>query len=147
MELPDADKINYWKTSTSQPEKWIDRAAAQIEALGGHVLAHAYGQDPTTGASAYMMQFKIGEDDFKVVWPVLPVKDKKDQLTARRQTATLLYHDIKAKCLSATIKGARRAFFEYLRLPDGQTAGDMSGVDILEIPLILQGFDVPQIER
>jgi len=147
MKLPQAEKINYWKTSTSQPEKWLDRASDQIEVLGGTVLTHAFGKDPSLGTSAYLMIFQIGGDQFKIVWPVLPIKNEKDQLAARRQAATLLYHDVKAKCLSATIKGARKAFFEYLSLPDGRSAGDLATEELLKIPSILRGFTVPQIEE
>jgi hypothetical protein len=34
----------------------------------------------------------------------------------------LMYHDVKAKCLFATVFGIRAAFFSYLLLPDGRTA-------------------------
>jgi hypothetical protein len=126
MELPLAEEINYWKTSSSSPDKWLEKAAEQIEKLGGKVLTYAFGNDPEINRQAYLMQFKIGDDDFKVIWPVLPTRSDRDSLAAKRQAATLLYHDIKNKCLNARIRGHRRAFFEYYMLPDGRTAPDAS---------------------
>jgi len=35
MTLPFAEKLNYWKTSSSSPDIWIERASKQIEKLGG----------------------------------------------------------------------------------------------------------------
>lgn len=145
-ELPHAEDVNYWKTGKSTPDRWLEKAEHQIKALGGHVFVSAFGQDPSVGTAAYLVDFEIGGDRFKAVWPVLPTRKEKDLPAAKRQAATLLYRDIKAKCLSAIIKGARRAFFEYLRLPDGQTAGDIANEDLFEIPMILRGFDVLQIE-
>ena len=148
MNLPYAENINYWKTGKSSPDVWLERAARQIEGLGGHVLTHAFGQDPSMGTSAYLMQFEIKNDQYKLVWPVLPVENDtpKNREAAKRQAATLLYHDVKAKTLVATVKGTRRAFFEYLVLPDGRTTPDLAVDELLQLPRILEGFGVPQIE-
>ncbi|MBN1840849.1 MAG: hypothetical protein JW883_01015 [Deltaproteobacteria bacterium] len=59
MRLPYGNEINYWRTNTSQPEKWLDRATSQIETLAGRVLMYALGQDATTGTSAYVMMFGV----------------------------------------------------------------------------------------
>ena len=85
------------------------------------MLMEGFGSEPTTGKSAFMLAFEIEGDNFKVVWPVLPSK-RGNEKAARRQAATMLYHDVKAKCLSAVVLGARAAFFSYLLLPDGRTA-------------------------
>lgn len=40
-----ANDLNYWKTSRTPPDKWIEKAAKQIEKLGGRVLAQAFACD------------------------------------------------------------------------------------------------------
>jgi hypothetical protein len=62
---------------------------------------------------------------------VLP-SEKGNELAARRQAATMLYHDTKAKCLSAVVLGTRIAFFSYLLLPDGRTAAEASFPELAE---------------
>ena len=139
MKLPNAEDINYFKTSKISPDSWVDNAATLIENLGGKVYTHAFGVNER-GASAYMVLFVIGGDEFKLVWPVLPCKAG-NEVAAKRQAATLLYHDVKARCLTALIKGPREAFFNYLLLPDGRTAAEASIPELMDaIPSILRGF-------
>jgi len=128
MNLPNADDMNYWKTSKVDADTWIDKTKLLITGFGGTILGDAYGNDVNIGRSAYMIHFSIGTDTFKLVWPVLPSEELK---AARRQAATMLYHDTKAKCLKAAIFGARTAFFEYLILPDGRQASQLSSPEIL----------------
>ena len=120
MDLPYAEKINYWKTSRSAPDLWIQRAKNQIEKFGGKILAEGFGAN-ADGKAAYMIGFEMQGDKFKIIWPVLP-SENNDEKAARIQAATMLYHDVKTKCLSATVLGAKSAFFAYLLLPDGRTA-------------------------
>ena len=142
-DLPDAEDVSYWQTSKSGPDTWLERTAELIEQLGGTIYTHAFGKDDQ-GNSAYMLQFKIGEDAFKLVWPVLHSRTGKD-MAAKRQAATLLYHDVKAKCLTARILGSRTAFFGYLLLPDGRTAAAASIPELMEdVPLALAGYSHPQ---
>ena len=135
MKLPFAEKLNYWKTSSSSPDTWIERASSQIEKLGGIVFGHAFGTMPETGSSAYMLTFEIEGERYRVVWPVLPTKSKAKDVNkaAKRQAATFLYHDIKARCLSATVLGPRSAFFSYLLLSDGRTAVEHSIEQVSEL--------------
>ncbi len=129
QDLPMAEDINYWKTGTSSPDTWIDKALRQIKQLGGEVLRHAFGSDTNLGREAYMVEFAIDGQTYKIVWPVLPSKAN-DNRAARRQAATMLYHDIKARCISATVLGARTAFFAYMRLPGGQTAAEATSAQL-----------------
>lgn len=138
--LPYAETINYWKTSKSSPDEWIRRACNVIEKHTGRVNIHAFGKDGS-GNEAYMIQFTLAEIEFKAIWPILPVRYKEDKLAARRQAATLLHHDIKAKCLESTVKGAKVAFFEYLLLPDGRTASEATLPELLQgIPLEISQY-------
>ena len=64
---------------------------------------------------------------------------------ARIQAATLIYHDTKAKCLSAVVLGARAAFFSYWMLPDGRTAVEASVPELAKgIPAI---FAAPHLGK
>lgn len=130
MKLPYAETINYWQTSRSSPDTWIEKAKNQIEKLGGKILGEGFGKN-AEGNAAYMVYFTIGGNKFRCIWPVLPT-DTGNEQAARRQAATMLYHDIKAKCIEATVKGARVAFFEYLLLSDGRTAAEASEQELLE---------------
>jgi len=141
MDLPYAEDLNYWKSGTSAPDKWIEDAMRLIENLGGTVLSQAFGAE-RSGRAAYMINFVIGGEEFRLVWPVLPTKNGKlaDSLPAKRQAATMLYHDVKTKCLKAAIFGARTAFFEYLVLPDGRMASQVSNPELSHIsPTFLLG--------
>jgi hypothetical protein len=131
MDLPYAEEINYWKTGTSSPDTWIERAIRQIQALDGIVLAEAFGKD-VNGRSAYMLAFEISRERFKAVWPVLSSKSGNEK-AARIQAATLLYHDVKARCLTSKILGTRAAFFSYLILEDGRTISQISNDEIINV--------------
>jgi len=128
-ELPYAEDIgHYWQTSKSSPDQWIDRCKKLIESIGGVVVAEGFGA--VEGRSAYMMAFEIGDNSFKVVWPVLPSATGKS-LAARRQAATLLYHDIKAKAMTASVLGSKVAFFSYMMLSDGRVASEVAAPELI----------------
>jgi len=127
-----AEDLNYYRTGKSGPDAWITLAKGEIRRAGGTVQAEAFGSD-ASGRAAYMLTFQIGGDQFKLVWPVLESRDPKNEQAARVQAATMLYHDIKAKCVTAKVMGARAAFLPYLLLPTGQTASQSSSADLLEM--------------
>lgn len=128
MELPFAEDLgHYWETSHSTADTWIDRTRKLIENVGGVMMVEGFGS--VEDHAAYMMAFKIGEDDFKVVWPVLPSRSGRVS-AAKRQAATLLYHDIKAKVMTASVLGTRAAFFAYMVLPDGRSASEAAAPEL-----------------
>ena len=129
MKLPYAEDINYWRTGRSDPDTWMERAKAQVAKLGAKVLSEGYARGKEK--AAFMLHFEAQGEEFRVVWQVLPTRGDNER-AARIQAATLLYHDVKAKCLEATVKGVRAAFFEYLLLPDGRTASEASEPELLE---------------
>jgi hypothetical protein len=129
-ELPYAEDCNYWKSGQSSPDTWLARAVKQIEGVGGAVLGEAFGRDATTGRAAYMLQFAISRDHFKLVWPVLPTRTGNEK-AARIQAVTMLYHDVKARCVSAKVLGARATFFTFLQLPDGRSAAEASAPELV----------------
>lgn len=132
-DLPFAEDVNYWRTGKSPAEMMLERAERVIVKLGGDVTLLARGR--YDGRTAYCIQFDLGDDSFRIVWPVLESKydypDENFNRNAERQAATLLFHDTKARALRASIFGAQRAFIEFLILADGSTI-DQRGPDILE---------------
>ncbi len=137
MELPFAEDIgHYWKTGQSSPDQWMEKTRKLIEGLGGEILAEGFGA--TSDREAFMLSFTINQDKYKVVWPVLPSKTN-SKMAARRQAATLLHHDIKAKAMTSSVLGAKVAFFSYAVLPDGRTASELATPELAEaFPLQLR---------
>ena len=130
MNLPYAEDVgHYWQTSQSSPDVWIDRAKKVIKDLGGEILADGYGS--AGGQAAFMLAFKFKSDNYKVVWPVLPTYSGKDA-SAKRQAATMLYHDVKAKAMTASVLGIQVAFFSYMPLPDGRIAGELAKPELAD---------------
>lgn len=125
MELPFAEDVPYWKTGQSSPDTWIEKAKRTITQFGGELLAEGFGCEHGAARSAFLLAFRLDGEEFRITWPVLPTRHG-SELSARRQAATMLYHDIKARCLSARVLGARMAFFAWLRLPDGRVAGQLA---------------------
>jgi len=137
--LPYAEDVNYWQTGKSSPDTWIDNAQKEIKAIGGKILGWAFGMESGTGRAAYMMEFELTGERFEVVWPVLPTRSGKNEASARTQAATMLYHDIKARCVSAKVIGKRSAFFGYLLLPDGRTAAHVATPELaIALPEMFQ---------
>ena len=140
-ELTHAEDIgHYWQTSRSSPDQWMEKAKRQIERLGGEVLVEGFGSSQEK--EAYMLGFEIEGERYKIIWPVLPSKSGK-QLAARRQAATTLYHDVKAKTITASVLGTRIAFFSYKLLPDGRVASQLEAPEIADFypPLLIAGSE------
>jgi hypothetical protein len=132
MEELYADDVNYWKTSTADPDSWMTKARREIVAAGGSVHGEMFGSQEG-GRAAYRLDFSFDRDHFRVIWPVLQPRNAKDIRAARVQAATMLYHDVKSKCVSAKVHGARAAFFQYAVLPDGRTAAQVAAPEPLDL--------------
>ena len=127
-----AEDVNYWKTSHTLPDAWIEKAKREIKRAGGEVAGSAMVSDDLTGQAGFMLAFQIGPDRFKMTWAVL--KPRRGSLQAARiQAATALYHEVKAACVKAKFLGSRSAFLAYLILPDGQTASEISDTKLAEV--------------
>jgi len=128
-----AEQVNYWRTSRSSPDVWLERIKKLITKAGGTVLADGFGSDAITGRRLYMLGFElVGIERYKIVWPVLPSKTG-DEQSAKRQAMTMMYHDVKSRIVSAKVLGTRAAFFSYLMLPGGQTASQLAVPDLLDV--------------
>ena len=124
------EDVAYWKSSSTSPDTWTDRAKKVITQAGGTVLAEGFGQD-NVGRAAYMLAFSFGEERFKIVWPVLASRAGNGK-AARIQAATCLYHDVKARAVSAKVLGFRAAYLTYWLLPDGRTASEAASPELME---------------
>lgn len=126
---PYAEDLNYWRTGNSAPDSWIDRARREIVSVGGKVVQEAYGSE--SGRAAFLLAFQIAGESYRVVWPVLRSRAGNDR-AAKIQAATFLYHEIKARCMTAKVLGARASFFNYLVFPDGRTAVQLSAPELAD---------------
>lgn len=126
-----ADDLPYWKTGQSSPDVWLDNAKEEIRRAKGKVITEAFAS--TDGKQAYMLSFSFGQDTYTIHWPVLNCKSGKDvdKRAAKIQAATMLYHDVKSRCVSARVMGIRSAFMGYLQLANGQTASQVSNDEYL----------------
>lgn len=125
-----AEDCNYWKTSRTSADQWLDKTCKLIKSFNGKLLSNAFGNDATTNAAAYMVRFSIDGETFQIVWPVMKSK-KGDIQSANRQAATMMYHDVKAKCVSAQVLGFRTAFFTWLEI-EGKPMFRLSQNDLLQ---------------
>lgn len=134
-----AEQVNYWRTSRSSPDLWLARIKELIKKAGGTVVADGFGHDAISGTGAYILGFELAGQPYKIVWPILPSKTG-DEVSAKRQAMTMMYHDVKSRIVSAKVLGPRAAFFSYLMLPGGQTASQLAVPDLLDaLPTFLGG--------
>lgn len=138
-----AEDVNYWQSGKSSPDTWVDNAEKLILDTGkllgvkASIDGRAFGT--FNGQSGYVLAFTLGVDSFRVQWPVLKSRGN-NIVAARRQAATMLFHDIKSKCVTARVFGPRTAFFQYLTLPDGRTAADLSSPELTgKLPELFSG--------
>lgn len=139
-----ADDLNYWKSSSVAPDTWIEKAQKEITAVGGRIDGEAFGMDGD-GKAAFMLAFTVGGDKFKIVFPVLEPRNTKDRLAAKRQAATMLYHDVKARCVLVKVFGARHQFAQFLIMPNGQTVGEAVNSDLHILPTLLARSAAPEL--
>jgi len=133
-----AEDLPYWKTSQSAPDKWLERIGDMIRKSGGEVLQQGFLQ--SNGRAAYMLMFSLGENRFKITWPVMQSKDQKSDYAAKVQAVTMMYHDVKNRLVTAMVHGFRAAFLEYFLLPDGRTLGIIAEPELLSsVPKLLGG--------
>jgi hypothetical protein len=119
-----AEDVNYWKTGRSSPDEWLDKTRALIASVDGVVNRQAFAAE-AGGQQAYLIEFTLADQAYKIVWPVLQTKSGKDWTAAKRQAATALYHDVKARVVTLKFLGARNAFFPFLVLDNGLPAAQL----------------------
>ncbi len=137
-----AEDVNYWKTSQSGVESILDNAKKEIKAVGGSITGS--GMLEQHNLSLVFVAFTLGDDDFRIAFPVLEPRSKSpaNETAARRQAASALYHSVKARCVEMKFTGARAAFGGYRLLPTGHTDGETATpelVALLPSPVLLLG--------
>ncbi len=124
-----AKELPYWKTGRSSPDEWLRKARLHVEQAGGTITEG--GTIMQYGREVVLLGFELDGATFRVVWPVLE-HDPHDNQAAVRQAATMLYHDVKSRCVAARVKGARWAFHAELVLPDGTMAGALDDGELMK---------------
>ena len=119
-----AEQVNYWQTSRTAAATWTIKTLRLITALGGEVQRHAFASEQ--GRSAFMVEFTIEGQPYRMVWPVLAPKGG-NLNAAEIQAATAMYHAVKNAVVNAKFIGARAAFFPFLQVGNGQVAADLTG--------------------
>ena len=118
-ELPYAEEVNYWKTGTTAPDTILDNACKEVAKAGGTIMASAIGM--MAGKAAIMMQFELGGAVHRITWPILDTsKGDVNTAAARRQAASFVFHDMKARALQFKVIG--QAAYADLRLIPGTNA-------------------------
>lgn len=130
MKLPNAEDLPCWKSGQSSPDAWLEKTVSEIKRAKGQIRQQMWGTDAASQREAFLILFEVAGDLFQLVWPVLPSKTGNER-AARIQAATLMYHDVKAKCVTARVFGARSAFFQHYLLPDGRRASALEGDELL----------------
>ena len=74
--------------------------------------------------------------EFRIEWPILPVKNEKDRTAARRQAATFIYHDVKAACMKLKVWPPEVVFMAGLLDEQGRTYAQRQseGLPLLPAP-------------
>lgn len=130
-----AEDCNYWKTGRSSPDTWMDKAIKLIVDFGGELISSGYILNREK--SAFMIEFSFKNEKFKIIWPVLR-SERNEELPAKRQAATMLYHSVKAKLIEAQVLGMRHSFFAWLVLPNGRPMSDFSNDELADqVPAML----------
>ncbi|MEM7551121.1 MAG: hypothetical protein AAF363_15665 [Bacteroidota bacterium] len=128
MELPFAENMPYWKTSSSGIENWLDKTEKLITEYGGDVNTRIAGK--SNGKEAIMFGFTLESDRYKILWPILPTKKDSDRNAAARQAATMIYHDTKARVNRLKIFTPRVVFSDWLLLNNGKTLAETNTIGI-----------------
>lgn len=138
------DVGHYWKTSKTTVDSWLTKTKKLITDVGGVIDEEAFASKG--GMSAFMMSFVIAGQTYKIMWPVLESRSG-DAASAKKQAATMMYHDVKARVMTAKVMGAKFAFHQYMLLPDGRTAAQYSAGEFLSaVPALLLPSEVDVIE-
>ena len=138
-----ANDVDYWKTGQSRTvAQWTELTLSQLRQHGAKDIVHASGE--SDGRHAFMFEFTLAGERFKIVWPVLPLpghmRKPDNERAAQVQAITTLYHDVKARCVAAGRYGAPFGFFQFLKLPDGRTLQQCSLPELTAgLPEVMRG--------
>jgi hypothetical protein len=140
--MPDlyAEQLPYWKSGQESIDTIQAKIHTEIQRAGG--VVSQYGDLTDSGRTMFFVTFTLQGDQYRIAYPVLKSRSKNQTaavLTAcRRQAVTMMYHDVKSRCVSVRVLGARTAFGGFRLMPDGRTDGQTSTPELLALlPLAL----------
>ena len=126
------EKLPYWKTSRTSSSKWLDKAAALLTKL--KASSHGRAMMDVNGKACFSVVWVHDGQDYRIAWPILTPRDPKDREAAEIQSATFIYHWIKAQVLAAQVLGMKAAFASNVVLPDRSTVMETIGkVDMHQV--------------
>lgn len=128
--LPFAQDANYWRTGKTSPDVKMDQVAMMITEAGGEVTGVMQGHQD--GHAGICINFLIDDHPYRIAWPILPIDLKRDSnpAAARIQTATFIFHEVKAIVVKAQVMGLSTACVPYLLLKNGRTVAESSSAQI-----------------
>lgn len=131
-----AEDVRYWRTRSTSADQALDQAAKLIEGAGGKVMQRGSIMSGASGALA--LSFSLGDDVFRVVWPILPVRRPFNgcEGVARRQAASFLLAHVKARVSEAEVLGMRTSFLPET-VVDGRTFAEIASESISEASRVL----------
>jgi hypothetical protein len=133
-----AEQLPYWKTSAkTSAEAWREKTENEIRKAGGVITAS--GDVQQMDKAALFIAFTVEGEPYKIVWPVLQSRSG-DFKAAKIQAASMMYYDVKSRCVAVRVLGARMAFGGFRVLPDGNIDGHVSTPELAAaLPLMLVG--------
>lgn len=146
--LPYASDGDYWKTGSKRTAThWIELAKNQLIDHGATNVVTAQGEQD--GQVAFMIEFTLMGERYRLVWPVLPLaismQTESNRKAAEVQAATSLYHEVKSCCVKSTRYGSHSGFFQFQLLPNGVTVQQMTATDLMHaVPRIMSPMPMHQ---
>lgn len=143
MNRVEIEKLPYWKSSSTGPDKWLEKTEKLIERYGGEVIQRMQGIDYKSGKSGFMITFKLEGDLYRISFPVFEPKNQNDRRAAQIQAVTMVYHAVKANLIASMILGARAVFMGQLLLKDQRTLSEVANPEerINDLFLLRAGED------
>lgn len=62
-----AEAVNYWQTSKTSSDTWLDKAKKEINAAGGQVLGEGFISEALTGQSSFVLALELQGEPFQML--------------------------------------------------------------------------------
>ena len=126
------ERLAYWKTSRSSSTSWLEKSKKLLGELG--VTGYGRAMMDVNGVKCFSVIWVYQGENYRIAWPILSPRDSRDAEAAEVQSATFIYHWIKAQVLAAQVLGVRAAFASNAVLPDKSTVMETIGrVDLGDV--------------
>lgn len=143
--LPFGEDIgHYWRTSKKDAGYWLNSVRDMIVSIPGCKVLKKVDYEEND-QNFFLVEFTVGLDWFKIIYPVLPVRQLKDREAARVQAVTLMFHEVKSRMMLIKIFGIHYAFLNYLVADNGKTVSQMAVPELAKLPILLDAPRQPQL--